>query len=463
MLVLAIWQKITDQPTNIECCDCIRPCVEFKFVAISATLQDIEPGFGSAQINSMLNQGVAATVAYAQANSPFYREKLAGLPEVRGIADLAKLPLTTKEQVSKFNEQFWCVPRDRFVDMATTSGTTGVPTLYPLTQHDLDRLGLNEFLCFKRVGLSSTDVAVLAVTIDRCFMAGLAYFEGLRLLGATAVRVGAGSPAMLLSMVERLGATTIVSVPSFLKRVAMYAQQQGIDLERSTVKKLVCIGEPVRTSDFQCTPLGGYIAQTWDATVYSTYGITELACSACECSVGKGGHLHPQLLHAEIVDEAGQPVPDGQNGQLVATTIGVEAMPLIRFATGDVTFMTSQRCDCGLWTPRIGPILGRKEQVMKIKGTTVYPAAVQRALQGIDGVLDFVMIATAPTPLSDELEIVIAWRGNHGEAREMISEKLRGELKVLPSIRLAELAEIQSIQDSRELRKQRTFVDRRNK
>jgi phenylacetate-CoA ligase len=283
------------------------------------------------------------------------------------------------------------------------------------------------------------------------------------LLGATAVRVGAGSPAMLLSMIERLGATTIVSVPSFLKRVAMYAQQQGIDLAQSTVKKLVCIGEPVRTADWRLTPLGNFISQAWGATVYSTYGITELAASACECSAGVGGHLHPQLLHVEIVDDAGRPVPDGQSGQLVATTIGVEAMPLVRFATGDMTFMTSQRCQCGLWTQRIGPILGRREQAMKIKGTTVYPAAVQRALQGLDGVIDYVMIATAPTPLSDELEVVVAWRGEASGATEMISEKLRGELKVLPVVRLAGLAEIQAIQDSRELRKQRTFVDRRNK
>ena len=172
-----------------KCCDSPTPSVEFKSVPISPTLQDIEPALTPAQINIMLDHGVAATVAYAQEKSPFYREKLAGLPEVRNVADLAKLPITTKEQVSKFNKQFWCVPSNQFVDVATTSGTTGLPTLYPLTQRDLDRLGLNEFLCFKRVGLSSTDVAVLAVTIDRCFMAGLAYFEGLRLLGATAARV----------------------------------------------------------------------------------------------------------------------------------------------------------------------------------------------------------------------------------------------------------------------------------
>ena len=141
-----------------ESCDSLWPSVESSSVANLATLADIESDLGPPQINSILEQGVVATVAYVREKSPFYREKFAGLPSVRSVADLAKLPLTTKEQVSKFNQQFWCVPRDRFVDVATTSGTTGVPTLYPLTQGDLNRLGTNEFLCFKRVGLSSTDV-----------------------------------------------------------------------------------------------------------------------------------------------------------------------------------------------------------------------------------------------------------------------------------------------------------------
>jgi phenylacetate-CoA ligase len=123
--------------------------------------------------------------------------------------------------------------------------------------------------------------------------------------------------------------------------------------------------------------------------------------------------------------------------------------------------MTRQPCDCGLRTPRIGPILGRKDQAMKIKGTTVYPAAVQRALQGLESVIDYLMIATAPTALSDELEILVAWRGDPTDAIATIGERLRGELKVCPTVRLATLQEIQSLGDSRELRKQRVFLDRR--
>jgi phenylacetate-CoA ligase len=174
-----------------------------------------------------------------------------------------------------------------------------------------------------------------------------------------------------------------------------------------------------------------------------------------------GGHLNPQFLHIEIADDAGAPVPDGHQGQLVATTIGVTAMPLIRFATGDITFMTREPCPCGRQTPRIGPILGRKDQAMKLKGTTVYPAAVQRSLQEIEQVIDYVMIVTAPTPLSDELEVVVAVRGPGDEAETAIREKLRGDLKIVPTVRIAPLAEITALGHSNDLRKQRVFLDRR--
>jgi phenylacetate-CoA ligase len=430
-------------------------------VTTPAASRDIERELDARQINEILDRGVADSVARVRRLSSFYRQHLAQFPPVRGVADLATLPLTSKHHVSEFNEQFWCVGREHFVDIATTSGTTGVPTIYPMTVNDLDRLTFNEFLCYTRAGLTADDVVLLAVTMDKCFMAGLAYFEGLKQLGATVVRVGAGSPAMLLSMMRRMNATAIVSVPSFLKRVGEYAVQQGINPAQSTVGKLICIGEPVREIDWKLTPLGARLAETWNASVLSTYGNTELACSLCECSAGNGGHLHPHLLHIEIVDDAGRPVPDGQPGQLVATTIGVEAMPIVRFATGDVTFMTRERCVCGLWTPRIGPILGRRDQAMKIKGTTVYPSAVQRILGGIEPVLDYVMIADAPTPLSDELEVLVAVRGNAEGMAELIRERLRGELKVTPTVRIASPQEITAIGNSRELRKQRVFLDRR--
>jgi phenylacetate-CoA ligase len=427
--------------------------------------RDIEIELNQDQIGAMLDRCVAETVAYARQHSPFYRQHLSGSPEIHGIRDLAMLPLTTKHQVSQQNPQFWAVTQDRCIDVTTTSGTSGKPTLYPITQKDLDRLGYNEQLCFTRVGLTSADTVLLAVTMDKCFMAGLAYFEGLRSLGATAVRVGAGSPAMLLSMMQRLGATAIISVPSFLKRVVEFAKEQSIDLHGAGVRKLICIGEPIRNMDWQLSPLGARLAGDWNASLHSTYGITELASSLCECSAGRGGHLHPELLHVEILDDDGRAVPEGSVGQLVATTIGVEAMPMVRFATGDMTFLTRERCFCGLWTPRIGPILGRRDQAMKIKGATVYPAAVQSALQGIEAVGDYLLIVTSPTSLCDELEVVVALRPGFrsDSALELIRETLRGALRVSPAIRLTTPKEIAALGGSRDLRKQRVFLDRRNR
>ena len=417
------------------------------------------------EIEAMLDEGVSRAVEYVYERSPFYREKLdsAGLDpgDIRSVRDLERIPPTTKADFAAGGETLHCVGRDMIADIVTTSGTTGRPVIYPLTCGDIDRLGVNEQLSFSCAGLSASDTVLVAVTLDKCFMAGLAYYEGLKKLGAAAVRVGAGSPAMLIDMVERLSATAIVSVPSFLERIARYASDHGIDLSESSVERLVCIGEPVRTEDFTLNVLGGGISRAWGANVYSTYGATEIAGSLCECEAGAGGHLHPSLLFVEILDEQGRRVPDGEPGEVVATTIGVEAMPLIRFRMGDMSFMATTRCECGRCTPRIGPILARKNEMLKLKGTTVFPATIYNVLNAIPNVLDYVLVATAAASLSDELEVVVSLSDGDEGVCEEISERLKGALKVTPGVRVATDSEIATVRGDAGSRKKRLFVDLR--
>jgi len=426
---------------------------------------DGEAALDEHAIAHFLDQGIARTVRYAYAHSPFYRERFdaAGIKpgDIASCRDLAALPLTSKKDVAEADRKLWCVPMEKVVDICTTSGTTGTATLYPMTEGDLRRLGYNEYLSFGCAGLSARDVVLLATTMDRCFIAGLAYFEGLRQTGAAIIRVGSGPPSMLLGLLDRLRPTAAVSVPSFLKKVSACAAESGVDLAGSTVKKLVCIGEPLRAPDFALTHFGKHLATAWGARMYSTYGITELAVSLCECDAGRGGHLHPELVHLEVVDDDGRPVADGEAGEIVATTIGVEAMPLVRFQTGDCSFLDRRPCAGGRRTPRIGPILGRKNQKLKIKGTTVYPAAVQRVLNDLDFVIDYVMIATSPSPLSDELEVVVAVRGDADPSCRRIREQLAGQLKVTPNVRAAGLGEVERLQNSRESRKKQVLIDRR--
>lgn len=436
-----------------------------RIVWLGAGTRPDEAALDPSALARIADTGVAAAVRYAYAHSPFYRQRFdsEGVrpSRVKNARDLERIAPTTKADLSREGERFWCVPRERVVDIVTTSGTTGVPVVHPMTEADIARLGYNEALSFTCAGITRDDTAILAVTMDKCFIAGLAYYEGLRRIGAATVRVGSGSPLMLLGMLERLGATAVVSVPSFLRRVADYADERGIDLARLTVRKLVCIGEPVRTADFRLNALGSRIATAWGARIYSTYAATEFAASFCECEAGCGGHLHPELLHVEVLDDDGRPVPDGEVGEVVITTFGVEALPLIRFRTGDCTFITRERCECGRWSPRLGPIAGRRNQMMKVKGTTIYPAGAQNVLDAMEQVVDYVMIATSSATLSDELEVVIAVKGDALEAASAVRESLQGALRVTPSVRVATPEEIAGIQQADSYRKKRVFVDRR--
>jgi phenylacetate-CoA ligase len=347
------------------------------------------------------------------------------------------------------------------VDVVTTSGTTGRPLVLQMTEADLRRLAHNEFLCFRAAGLAPGDTVLLGVTLDRCFIAGLAYWLGLREAGCTAVRVGAGVPRMHLDLLDRLRPSAIVAVPSFLRLLAEQAAEARVDLRQASVRRLVCIGEPVRQPDFSPNRVGAFLAAAWNARVVSTYGNTELACSLCECEAGRGGHVLPGLLHVEILDETGAPVPDGTPGELVATTLGIEGMPVIRYRTGDIAALDREPCACGRVTPRVGPVLGRRHQKLKVKGTTLFPAALQAVLDDTPGVEAYVIVATSEADLSDAVEIRFSCAGPPERVLAELRAAFPGRTKVTPRLTVAPRAEIEALQAADGARKRRFFVDRR--
>ena len=387
-------------------------------------------------------------------NAPFYRESLRG---INGPPALSEVPLLDKTTLSERNLDFLCVPRERIAELVTTSGTTGEPLLWMLTDADVRRLARNEKLSFDCVGLTARDTVLVAVAMDRCFMAGLAYWLGLREIGCGVVRTGASSSLLVLEMIQRVQPTAIVGVPSFLRLVADKARESGVDLKNSSVKKAVCIGEPIRDAAFVSNTSGKAIEESWGAKVYSTYGVTELANSLCECDAGQGGHLHEDQLHIEILDDAGQPVVDGEVGEVVATTFGVEAMPVIRYRTGDCAALFRAPCACGRTTPRLGPIVGRKNQKLKFKGASLYPSTLTAVLEQSAGVDAFVIIARKESELSDAIEVLI-----HGEASvSVLRETFQARAKIAPQIRTATREEIELLQMPPTARKRRTFVDLR--
>jgi phenylacetate-CoA ligase len=391
---------------------------------------------------------------HAKERSPYYREKFSSFA---GIPKIEELPFVDSSVLAVRNDDFLCVPRRSVVEIVTTSGTAGGPLLWMLTDSDLRRLALNEKLSFECAGLTDRDTVLVAVALDRCFIAGLAYWLGLREIGCSIVRVGPSSAASVLEMIERVQTTAIVAVPSFLRVITDKARDSGFDLKKCSVKKAVCIGEPVRTPALGLNAAGAAIEADWSARVYSTYGVTELAASFCECDAGMGGHLHEELLHVEIVDDAGNAVANGEVGEIVATTLGVEAMPLIRYRTGDCAALFRTPCKCGRTTPRLGPIVGRKNQKLKFKGASLFPSTLQSVLEQARGIEAYVIIARAESELSDSIEVLV-----HGEASvSALREELQARSKISPLIRQVSRAEIEALQMPPQSRKRRTFVDMR--
>jgi phenylacetate-CoA ligase len=249
-------------------------------------------------------------------------------------------------------------------------------------------------------------------------------------------------------------------VPTFLKELGLFLREKGMDPRKTEVSKLVCIGEPLRGRDLQLLKVGRDLQEIWAADAFSTYASSETVTTFCECSAQQGGHLHPDLAIVEIVDENGAVLSAGTVGEVVVTPLSVEGMPLIRFKTGDISFLMDEPCACGRSSPRLGPILGRKKQMMKIRGTTLYPQAVYSALDEMDGVDDYYMVVTSRGDLSDEMTIYAAVNDKRSTA-DAIQKELQARLRVRPEVVIAGEEAVRQIVSSPESRKFVRLIDRR--
>lgn len=373
-------------------------------------------------------------LAWCQARSPYYAEALAGLrTESFRLAELASLPITTKEDLERRNADFVAVPPERVVDIVLSSGTTGKPTRILYTEADLQRLAYNEELAFSACGITPSDIVLLTCTMDRCFIAGLAYFLGIRRLGAAAIRNGHGSLESHLSVIREMKTTAMVGVPSFLRKLGQYIRQQGTDPRSLGIGKLICIGEPLRGRDMKLLKLGDDLEALWGASVYSTYASSEIITTFCECVKQCGGHLHPDLGIVEILDDSGSAVPEGEAGEVVLTPLGIEGMPLIRFRTGDISFLLREPCACGRLSPRLGPIVGRKKQMLKVRGTTLYPQALYAAMDEIPGVSEYYVEALSEADLSDRVRVHVCVADARTGVAE-IQERIQARVRVKPEV-----------------------------
>lgn len=424
---------------------------------------DIEKESSQA-IADFQSQELTKALTYAGTHSPFYKKHFAAhgfnLENVKSVADLPLIPPTGKDDIQKYNWDFLCVPREKIIEYASTSGTLGKPVTIALTESDLQRLAYNEAISFACAGLASSDTVQLMLTLDRQFMAGIAYHEGARKLGAGIVRMGPGLPALQWQTIHALKPTVLIAVPSFILKLIDFAIQNNIDYQKSSVRTLVCIGEGIRQTDLTLNALGERIKNAWDVTLISTYASTEMQTAFTECVHGKGGHLHPELLIVEILNDENVPVNENEIGEVTITTLGVEGMPLIRYKTGDLASVYAEPCACGRNTLRLSPLAGRKQQMLKVKGTTLYPQAFLNILQGISGIRDFVAVAGKTETGQDDLTIHVC-TDSEVEIKQILQERFKSVLRILPEIKFVSQDVLDRIQSQSGSRKLQKFIDNR--
>lgn len=419
-----------------------------------------------ADIVALQEKKLQEVLAYVNEHSAFYKqlfkEHNINVSAIKTLSDLTKLPTTCKDDLQRDNDAFRCVPKSAIVDYASTSGTLGTPVTFGLTDNDLNRLAYNEAISLACAGIKKGDVVQLMTTIDRRFMAGLAYFLGVRQLGASIVRVGAGIPELQWDSIRLYEPTYLIAVPSFLLKMIAYAEKNGIDYEASSVKGVVCIGESLRNQDFSNTLLAEKIAEKWKGIkLYSTYASTEMSTTFTECEYQQGGHHHPELIITEVLDDAGNRVGENESGELTITTLGVEAMPLVRFRTGDIVTMHTETCACGRNTARVSPVLGRKQQMIKYKGTTLYPPVLMDLLTNFEEIENYIIEISTNSILTDEILIRIGTRTPTEALKERISNHFRAKIRVVPKIEYCDIAELERELYPLGSRKPMKFVDKR--
>ena len=400
------------------------------------------------------------TIDYCSTHSPHYKKVLSAidLSSDFSLDKYKNLPFTTKEDLANDHKSFCCVERKDIAEYVTTSGTTGSPISLFLTQNDLKRLAKNEKDSFKLMGLSNEDVFQLLTTIDKQFMAGLAYSLGVQELGAGMIRIGPGVPKLQWDSIFNYEPTVLIAVPSFIVTLIDFAKENNIDFQKSSVKSIVCIGEPLRNNDLTLNTLGKRITDNWDVQLFSTYASTEMGAAFSECTEHKGCHLNDDLLFLEVLDDKGNDVLDGTAGEVVVTTLQTEGTPLIRYKTGDIATVYYDQCGCGSKTPRLGPIIGRKNQMIKFKGTTLYPKAIFDTLEEFEQISCYKIVIDKNELGNDDLFILLEDKLIDLPILHQIKERCKEKLRVLPTFHFVEANKLRGMVYKKHMRKPEKIV-----
>ena len=377
-------------------------------------------------LEALQSDRLAATAARVYERVPLYRRAFdqAGVQpdQVRDLSDLPRFPFTTKNDLrDHYPFGLFAVPRSEVVRLHASSGTTGKPTVVGYTREDL-RLWAE--VCARALLLSGARPGQVFQNAYGygLFTGGLGMHYGAELLGMTVVPVSGGNTARQLLLMQDFGTEVVACTPSYALTLADAIQEQGLPRDALRLRTFVLGAEPWTEGMRQ------EIERRLGTHAVNIYGLSEVIGPGVsnECvEVKCGSHVMEDHFLPEIVDpQTGQPLPDGQRGELVFTTLTKQALPLIRYRTGDLATLTREPCRCGRTLARMSRVVGRTDDMLIIRGVNVFPSQIEEVLLGFPGISPHYQIVVARQKHLDSLQI-------HLEVPAAATEQARVDRDVL--------------------------------
>ena len=358
---------------------------------------------GRDQIAALQLEGIKKTVICCYENVPFYKRSFdeAGFDPygVKSLDDLRKAPFVTKQDLrDNYPYGMLAVPMEDVREIHMSSGTTGVATVGAYTDHDLDFWGD----CFARgisyAGCGRGDVCQICYGYG-LFTGGLGAHYGSLASGATTIPISAGNTERQIRVLREMGSTILCCTPSYAMHIADSAIAMGLDPVRDFNLKVGIHGAEAFSDGFRAQ-----LEQKFGYKVLDVYGLTETMGPgvAVECLEQDGLHIAEDHFYCEIVDpETGEPLPDGEWGELVVTTLDREASPVVRYRTRDITRIVPGTCACGRTHRRIDRLHGRTDDMLIIRGVNVFPSQIENVMREFDQVSSWYQIELTTTSSLD--------------------------------------------------------------
>ena len=375
---------------------------------------------------------------------PFYKQRFAacGLrPEdIRTLDDVRKLPFTTKQDL-RDNYPFGlsAVPLEEVVRLHSSSGTTGTPTVILHTQHDLDEWANALARCLYMVGLRKGDIFQNSSGYGM-FTGGLGFQYGAERLGMLTVPAAAGNTKRQIKFITDFGTTALHAIPSYAGRLYEVMEEMGIDPRRDTRLRTLIIGAEPHSDEQRRR-----IEQMLGVKAYNSFGMSEMCGPgvAFECPEQNGLHIWEDYYIVEIVDpQTLEPVPDGEVGELVLTTINREAMPLLRYRTRDLTRILPGECPCGRHHKRLDRMKGRSDDMMILKGVNIFPIQIENILMQFRELGTDYLITLTNLEANDEMTVEVElneFTDDYGFLQRLtkeITRQLKDEILITPRVKL---------------------------